>query len=69
MTDKMAGVNVGGTVFSSVISAIAFTAGSWAFSKIDHKGYLEESKRHNEALEKLTEAKEKFYEEQVRRKI
>ena len=52
----------------SVVSAIAFSAGSWAFSKLDHKGYLEESKRHNLALEKLTEAREKFYKEQVQRK-
>ena len=30
--------------------------------------YLEESKRHNRALEALTEAREKFYEGEVQRK-
>ena len=64
----MAAVNVGGTVFSSVIPAITFSAGSWAFSMIEHKGYLAESQRRNKAIEKIAEGKEKFYVEQVQRK-
>ena len=60
--------SVGGIVFHSVISALAFSGGSWLFSKLDHKGYLEESERHNKALEELTAARNTFYEEEVKRK-
>ena len=55
-------------VGSAVINAFAFSAGSWLFSKLSHSGYLEEQRRHNEALEALTKAKEKFIEEEAARK-
>ena len=51
-----------------MVSAVAFSAGSFLFSKLNHPGYLAENKRHNHALEELAAAKEKFYENQVQRK-
>ena len=38
------------------------------FHKLDRSGYEKEMKRHNEAMEKLTEEKEKWYERTVEKK-
>ena len=59
----MAQVVVGG-----IFNAIAFSAASFLFSKLNHQGYQEQMKRHSKALEELQKSKEEFYEQQVRRK-
>ena len=56
------------TVAGGLFNAIAFAGAGFLFSKLNHTGYEKEIKRHNEAMEKLSEAKEKWYEEQVKRK-
>ena len=59
----MAG-QIGGTLFA----AIAFSASGWLFHKLDKSGYNEEMKRHNLAMEHLSQAREKWYEEEVAKK-
>ena len=59
---------VGNTVFSSIVSAITFSGGSYLFSKLDHPNYLKETCRHNKVLEELTKGWNKFYKEEVARK-
>ena len=55
-------------VGSSIIQAVSFMGAQWLFSQFDHKGYMEEIKRHNRALEDLTQARNKFFEEAQLRK-
>ena len=55
-------------VASATINALAFSAGSWLFSKLSHSGYLEEQERHNRALEELTRTREKSLEQETARK-
>ena len=58
------------TVVGGLFNAVAF-AGAGArflFSKLNHTGYEKEIKRHNEAMEQLSRDKEKWYENQVKRK-
>ena len=59
----MASVVAGG-----LFNAIAFAGAGYVFHKLDKNGYEKEMKRHNEAMEKLSEEKEKWYEKQSRRK-
>ena len=59
----MAG-QIGGTLFA----AIAFSASGWLFHKLDKSGYNTEMKRHNLAMEHLSQAREKWYEEEVAKK-
>ena len=59
----MAG-QIGGTLFA----AIAFSASGWLFHKLDKSGYNTEIKRHNLAMEHLSQAREKWYEEEVEKK-
>jgi uncharacterized protein YukE len=47
---------------------VAFAGEGFLFSKLNGQGYKEEVKRHNQALEKLAKAKEKFYESEVKRR-
>ena len=56
------------TVVGGLFNAVAFAGAGFLFSKLNHSGYEKEIKRHNEAMEKLSEAKEKWYEDQVKRK-
>ena len=49
------------TVIGGLFNAVAFAGAGFLFSKLNHSGYEKEIKRHNEA-------KEKWYEEQVKRK-
>ena len=56
------------TVLGGLFNAIAFSGAGFLFSKLNHKGYEEEIKRHNEAMEKLNRDKEKWYQNQIRRK-
>ena len=59
----MASMVVGG-----LFNAFAFAGAGYLFSKLNHSGYKDEIKRHNLALEHLSEAKQKWYEEEVSRK-
>ena len=59
----MASMVVGG-----LFNAFAFAGAGFLFSKLNHSGYKDEIKRHNLALEHLSEAKQKWYEEEVSRK-
>ena len=46
----------------------AFAGAGFLFSKLNHSGYQNEIKRHNLALEKLSAAKQKWYEKETARK-
>ena len=59
----MASVVAGG-----LFNAIAFAGAGYVFHKLDKNGYEKEMKRHNEAMEKLSEEKEKWYEKTVEKK-
>ena len=56
------------TVIGGLFNAVAFAGAGFLFSKLNHSGYEKEIKRHNEAMEELARDKEKWYEEQVKRK-
>ena len=51
-----------------LFNAVAFAGAGFLFSKLNHSGYESEIKRHNEAMEKLSKAKEKWYEDQAKKK-
>ena len=53
---------------SSIVQAISFVGAQWLFSQFDHKGYSEEMKRQDKAIEMLTDARNKFFEEAQTRK-
>jgi hypothetical protein len=55
-------------VVGGLFNAVAFARAGFLFSKLNGQGYKEEVKRHNQALEKLAKAKEKFYESAVKRR-
>ena len=55
-------------VVGGLFNAFAFAGAGFLFSKLNHSGYKDEIKRHNLALEHLSEAKQKWYEEEVSRK-
>ena len=59
----MASMVVGG-----LFNAVAFAGAGFLFSKLNHSGYQNEIKRHNLALEKLSAAKQKWYEKETARK-
>ena len=59
----MASVVAGG-----LFNAIAFAGAGYVFHKLDKNGYEKEMKRHDEAMEKLSEEKEKWYERTVEKK-
>ena len=59
----MASMVVGG-----LFNAFAFAGAGYLFSKLNHSGYKDEIKRHNLALEHLSQAKQEWYEEEVSRK-
>ena len=59
----MAGVVAGG-----LFNAIAFAGAGYVFDKLDKNGYEKEMKRHDEAMEKLSMEKEKWYEKTVEKK-
>ena len=56
------------TVVGGLFNAVAFAGAGFLFSKLNHAGYEKEIKRHNEAMEKLSRDKEKWYENQMKRK-
>jgi uncharacterized protein YukE len=55
-------------LLGGLFNAVAFAGAGFLFSKLNGQGYKEEVKRHNQALEKLAKAKEKFYESEVKRR-
>ena len=55
-------------VAGGLFNAVAFAGAGFLFSKLNHRGYEDEIKRHNEAVEKLAKAKEAWYEREVERK-
>ena len=55
-------------IAADLFNSVAFAGAGFLFSKLNHSGYEKEIKRHNEAMEKLSKAKEKWYEEQVKKK-
>ena len=59
----MASVVAGG-----LFNAVAFAGAGYVFHKLDKKGYEDEMKRHNLAMEQLTAAKENWYEKTVEKK-
>ena len=52
-------------VAGRLFNAVAFAGAGYVFHKLDKKGYEDEMKRHNLAMEQLTAAKEKWYEKTV----
>ena len=55
-------------VAGGIFNAMAFAGAGFLFSKLNKEGYKDEMRRHNEAMEKLTKAKEAWYERDVARK-
>ena len=55
-------------VAGRLFDAVAFAGAGYVFHKLDKKGYEDEMKRHNLAMEQLTVAKEKWYEKTVEKK-
>ena len=55
-------------VAGGIFNAVAFAGAGFLFSKLNKEGYKDEMRRHNEAMEKLTKAKEAWYERNVARK-
>ena len=51
-----------------LFNAIAFAGAGYVFHKLDKSGYEKEMKRHDEAMEKLSAEKEKWYEKTVGKK-
>ena len=56
------------TAAAGVFNAFAFAGAGFLFKFLDKNGYEDEMKRHNLAMEKLTAAKEKWYENEVAKK-
>ena len=56
----MASVVAGG-----LFNAVAFAGAGCLFSKLNHRGYADEIKRHNHAFEQLAKAKQEWYEKEV----
>ncbi len=52
----------------SIFAALSFASAGYLFEMFDKNGYEKEIKRHKLATEALVQAKEKFCEEEVRRK-
>ena len=48
-------------VAGGLFNAVAFAGAEFLFSKLNHRGYEKEIKRHNKAIEELAKAKEAWY--------
>ena len=57
-----------GVVARGLFNAIAFAGAGYVFHKLDKNGYEKEMKRHDEAMEKLSAEKEKWYEKTIEKK-
>ena len=47
-------------VATGLFNAVTFAGAGLLYTKLNHSGYEKEIKRHNEAMEKLSKAKEKW---------
>ena len=56
------------TAAAGVFNAFAFAGAGFLFKFLDKKGYEDEMKRHNLAMEKLKAAQDKWYENEVAKK-
>ena len=56
------------TVIGGLFNAFAFSRANFLFSKLNHQGYKEETKRHDLAMEKLQRDKQAWYKKQLLRK-
>ena len=52
----------------SIFAALSFAGARYLFKMLDKNEYEKEIKRHNLATKALVKMKEKFYEEEVKRK-
>ena len=59
----MASVVAGG-----LFNAVAFAGAGYVFHKLDKKGYEDEMKRHNLAMERLKAAEDEWYKESIEKK-
>ena len=59
----MASVVAGG-----LFNAVAFAGAGYVFHKLDKKGYEDEMKRHNLAMEQLKAAQDEWYKKNVEKK-
>ena len=66
--DEPLQINMASVVAGGLFNAIAFAGAGYVFHKLDKSGSEKEMKRHNEAMEKLTEEKEKWYKRTVEKK-
>ena len=57
-----------GGAIQTTFAAVSFAGAGYLFKSFDKSGYLDEVRRHNEALEDLAKSKEKFYESEVKRR-
>ena len=55
-------------VTSGVFNALAFAGAGYLFKLLDGNGYKNEIKRHDLAMEKLTQARELWYQNEVSKK-
>ena len=55
-------------VGSSIVQAVSSVGAQFLFSQFDHKNYRAEQHRHDLAVKKLTEARNKFFEDETLRK-
>ena len=52
-----------------LFNAVGFAGAGYVLHKLDKKGYEDEMKRHNLAVERLQAAKEKWYEKTVEKRM
>lgn len=52
-----------------IFNPVSFFAAAYRFSKLNHKDYQKEIRRHDLALEKLKKSKELWYENESLRRI
>ena len=56
------------TVASGTFNAMTFAGAGFLFKKLDESGYKDEVKRHNRAMQKFNNEREKWQERQVLKK-
>ena len=55
-------------VAGGLFNAVAFAGAGYVFHKLDKKGYEDEMKRHNLAMERLKAAQDEWYKKSVEKK-
>ena len=56
------------TIGESLFPAVAFSGAGYFSHLLDKGGYSSEMKRHNQAMENLSKARETWYEEEIKKK-